>query len=304
MKLWLKRALMVAGAVVAVGCVSAGGYVKAQTSAFDASMDKVYDVPVPPVKRSTDPAVIARGKHLAESVGACATRLCHGADLGGGSPVEMGPVATLTGPNLTGAGMGAAYDDGELARLVTHGLKKDGRSVRFMPSDDFSWLPDSDVAAVVSYIRSVPSVERPNGKVELGALGKVLDRREELQLDVARHIDHARVDKAPPPQPTAAYGVYVARLCLGCHGKGLSGGRIPGTPSSIPTPTNITPHESGLRGWTYADFERLLNTGVKKNGQKLDPFMPIEAFSKLDEIEKKALWEHLQTVPPLPFGGR
>jgi hypothetical protein len=32
--------------------------------------------------------------------------------------------------------------------------------------------------------------------------------------------------------------------------------------------------------------------------------MPVEAFGKMNEIEKKALWAHLQAVPPAAFGGR
>lgn len=88
------------------------------------------------------------------------------------------------------------------------------------------------------------------------------------------------------------------------HGEGLSGGPLPGAPSSLPVLVNTTPHESGIAGWTYDDFDRLLTTGIRKDGGKLDPFMPIEAISKADETEKRALWAYLQSVPPRPDGGR
>jgi cytochrome c553 len=298
----LKRILLVIGALVLLVAIGGGIFVYTQCSAFDASMAKVYDVPVPNVTRSTDEAVLARGKHLAESLTACNTKDCHGADMGGGATLVMGPLGTLTGPNLTT--MLAAYSDGELVRLIKHGIKKDGRSVRFMPIQDFNWLPESDTTALVSYLRTLKPVDRPNGPTQIGWLGKVLDRQGKIDLDIARIVDHAKVDNAPAPSADANYGRYVIRLCTGCHGKGLSGGRIPGAPSEFPEPLNLTPHETGLKGWTYEDFDKLLTEGMRKNGQKLHPFMPVEATSKMDEIEKKAMWAYLQSVPPTPKGNR
>ncbi len=216
----------------------------------------------------------------------------------------MGPIGTLSGPNISEGGLGAAYTDGELARLIRHGIKKDGTSLRFMPAEEFDWLPDSDILAVVSYLRSVPPADHPNGTIHLGVLGKVLDRLDKLPLDVARRIAAGPPELAPPPTPTAEYGKFLARLCSGCHGEGLSGGKIPGAPSTMPIPLNLTPDPTGLAGWTYQDFDRLLTTGIRKNGKQLNPFMPIEAFGKLDDIEKHALFAYLQTLPPRRFGGR
>ena len=72
----------------------------------------------------------------------------------------------------------------------------------------------------------------------------------------------------------------------------------------MPIPTNITSHETGLKGWTFEDFERLLTQGIRKNGTKVDKMMPTEALGKLDDTEKRALWAHLQSVPPVAFGNR
>ncbi|HEY8944532.1 MAG TPA: hypothetical protein VIM73_09725, partial [Polyangiaceae bacterium] len=66
----------------------------------------------------------------------------------------------------------------------------------------------------------------------------------------------------------------------------------------------ITPHATGLKDWSYADFERLLDTGIRKNGKKLDPFMPLGNLAKFDETERKALWAYLRTLPAKPFGER
>ncbi|HNN94088.1 MAG TPA: cytochrome c [Pseudomonadota bacterium] len=299
----MKKILLGAGLVLGGAIAGIGIYAGSKVSAFNASMDHVYDIPVPSLSRSSDPAVLARGKHLAESVGACATADCHGTDLGGGKTLDMGPLGTLAGPNLSN-GLLTAYSDGELARLIQYGVKRDGRSVRLMPVQDFNWLPQADLVAMISYLRSIPAVDRPNGKTEVKPLAKILDRRNEIIFDVARRTSVAKLDTAPAPSPTADYGRFLARLCMGCHGEGLGGGRIPGAPPSLPIPSNITPHETGLAGWTYEDFLTLLNTGRRKNGLALNPFMPYEAWAKFDDVEKKALWAYLQTVPPRPFGQR
>ncbi len=300
----LKRALKVVGIVLFVCGTILGVFVYVRCSQFDASMDRIYEVPVPSVARSEDPAVVARGDHLVHSIAACAGDLCHGGDLGGGKPIEMGPVATLSAPNITPDNIGAAYSDGELARLIKHGIKKDGRSVRFMPAQDISWLPDADVLAIVSYLRTVKPVERSNGSSVIKTLGKVLDRQEQFVLDVARHIDHSKTEAAPPPEATAAYGGYVTRLCTGCHGEHYSGGPLPGAPSSFAIPLNLTPDDTGLKDWTFADYDKLMKTGVRKNGKQLDKLMPIEAWKNFDDTEMRATWAYLQTLPARPFGGR
>jgi len=300
----VKRVLKIAGLVGAAAVFSGAAYGGVQVSQFDASMNKAYDVPLPAITLSTDAAVLARGKHLVESTTACAASGCHGADLGGGKPIVIGPIGTFAGPNITRANLGAAYSDGELARLIGHGIKSDGHSVRFMPAQDFAWLPDSDVSAIVSYPRSAPPVDRPSEPTVVGTLGKILDRRDQFILDVARRIDHTKREVVPDPAPTAAYGAFVARLCTGCHGENLSGGHIPGTPPSIPIPRNLTPDSTGLKDWTFDDFDKLMRKAIRKDGKPLDPFMPVESWRNFDDLEMHAVWEYLHTLPPRPFGGR
>jgi hypothetical protein len=304
MKPVVKKVLLGAAALLGLGALGAGGFVMMQVKACDDSMAKVYDTPLPNLKASTDEAVIARGKHLVQGVGGCASKDCHGKDLAGGNSVSMGPVGTMTGPNITPGGAVATYSDGELARLIRYGIKKDGRSAQFMPSQEVNWMPDDELTAVVSYLRTVPKSDKPNGPLRFSAFAKVLDRQGKFDLDVARKIASSKVELAGKPEPTAAYGRFLAKACTGCHGETFSGGPIPGSPPSMPVPLNITPHETGMKGWTYEDFDKLMVKGDRKNGQKLNAFMPIDAFGNADETEKKALFAYLQTLPPRPFGGR
>lgn len=300
----VKRVLKVLGLVALVAALGGGGWIAYQAHAFNASMAMVYDVPLPAVQRSSEPAVLARGKHLAESIGGCSSKDCHGADFGGGAPIKLGPLGTIRGPNITGGGRGAEYSDSELARLISHGIKRDGHGVRFMPAPDFAWWPDDDVAALVSYLRTVPTVGRPSGDSELGILAKVLDRKGMLPLDGARRIDHRNRPIAPAPAPTAAYGAFLVNACRGCHGAELSGGPIPGAPAEMAIPLNITPDATGIKGWTFADFDKLLSTGIRKNGKHLDPLMPVAELGKFNDVERHALWAYLESAPAKAFGGR
>ncbi len=301
----LRKILLRIGIALLVVIAAAAVFVYVEASAFDTSMSKVYAVESPSLAASSDPGVIARGQHLAESLGGCMG--CHGTDLGGGPGDSMGPIGIIYPPNLTAGqgGIGAVYSDAQLARVIRHGVKADGRSLRFMPAQDLSWWPDDDLIAIVSYMRSRPPVDRITPTSKVGIVGKVLDRLDMVPLDVARRIDHSVVHaKTLAASATPEYGAYLARSCTGCHGSGLSGGKIPGAPPELPIPANLTPDETGLKHYTEADFLRLLATGIKPNGKPLDPFMPIATLRAMTEVEQRALWAYLSSLQPRPFGER
>ncbi len=261
----------------------------------------VYDVEPLQIVATTDPAVLERGRHLAESFGGCLG--CHGPDLGGALVEDMGPIGRMEAPNITTGGVGANYSDGELARAIRHGIDFEGRSLLYMPTAEFNWWPTDDLIAVVSFVRSMPPVQSVSESAVVRPLGKLLSQFGVMQVLSAQTVDHdAPPEAVPDPEPTARYGAYIARGCMGCHGKHLSGGPIPGAPSSLATPANLTPHDTGLGSWTRADFEATLKTGVRPDGRTLDPFMPIASTQAMNEIELDALWAYLGSVEPLEFG--
>ncbi len=157
---------------------------------------------------------------------------------------------------------------------------------------------------MVSFTRSLPKADKPNGPMKVGFLGKVLDRLELIPLDVARRIESRPREEAPAPAPTADYGRFLLRICTGCHGEHLGGGKIPGAPPSLPVPPNLTPHPTGLAGYRFEEFERLLDQGTKRKGQPLDKFMPVESFRKMDQLERRALYEAIVALPARPLGDR
>ncbi len=300
-KKWLRRVGLGVVVLVATAGAGTGVFAYAKTSAYDESTDKVYDIPPLPLTHDADPAKIARGKHLAQSLAGCAIRACHGADLTGGHVTDGGPVGRSVTPNISV--LLPLYTDGEVARLIRHGVKKDGRTVRFMISNSMNWLPDADVVALLSYLRTVPVTPRETGSTEIKTFGKVMDRLGYIPIDIARRIDHSNVELGPAPSPTAEYGKWIARHCTGCHGEHMSGGPLPGTPPSFKAPLNLTPDPTGLAGWSYEDFFQVVESGKRKDGTPLAEFMPVDFIRGMDETERHALWAYLQSLPARPFGG-
>lgn len=247
-------------------------------------------------------AVYKRGKHLAESIGACND--CHGENFATPRIIDMGPVGNIVGPNITMGGLLKDYSDAEFHRLLTAGVKRDGTSVLFMPAADFRWWPDDDIMALLGFLRVQPPVELVTAKSTVGPLGKILDRTDKLPLMIAPRLAAQPRHVASAPAPTAEYGKHLGGLCQGCHGMTLSGGPIPGAPPELPIPKNITMHESGIAHYDFAKFDTLMRTGVKADGKPLDPFMPVTTLKNMSDVEMKALWEYILTVEKKPFGGR
>jgi len=270
--------------------------------AYDQSTTRRYDIPLVEIPRRDDAAALERGKHLAESLGECV--VCHGKGLAGGRVEPMGPLGHVVIPNASPGGRIKDYSDAELSRLIRHGVKRDGTTVRLMPANVNSWWPDEDVAALIAWMRSLPTLSGDPGVFEVTAMGKLLDRFDSIPIDVARRIDHGSVGQSPAPAANATYGAYVATSCRGCHAPTLAGGPIPGAPPGLAVPLNLTPHETGLKGWTLDDFKAVIHSGKRKNGKPLDPFMPVDALRNLNEVEITALWAYLQSAPPRPFGER
>ena len=77
-----------------------------------------------------------------------------------------------------------------------------------------------------------------------------------------------------------------------------------GAPPEAPPPANLTPHASGLAGWSEADFVKAMRSGERPDGRVLNPFMPWPTFARMTDDELAALWRYLSTLPPLPKGSR
>lgn len=291
-------AWVVGGFLIAVGITVGFNY-----SRSNAVLGKPHVVTVRPVAIPTDPAALARGKHLAESRGCT---VCHGVDLGGAKVEESGAMGRWYGSNLTGgAGSRAGqFTSEDWVRAIRHGVGPDQRPLYLMPSDEYQHFSDADLGAVIAYARSAPKVERATVPLEFGPVARMLIATGKVKLP-ADTIDHARVQPvAMTPAVTLEYGHYVANGCTGCHGTNFSGGKIESGPPDWPHAANLTPHaDSQLPKWTEEDFIRAMRAARRPDGTELSPVMP-RAFGSLDDTELKAVWVYLKSLPAVAAGVR
>lgn len=291
-------------AVAAVGTAAlfaAGAY-----GISAARLARTYDVAPAAVAIPHDSSAVERGRHIAFAIAKCVD--CHGRDLGGQVLIDDLAFGRVRAGNLTrgAGGVGSAYSDEDFVRAIRHGIRPDGRSLLLMPANEYYHLSDADLGAVIAFIRSVPPVDRELPANRVGPLARLLDLAGRLDvLLAAATVDHDAPRPAPvPPGPTAAYGAYLAVVggCKGCHGAGLSGGRIPGTPPDFPAATNLTP--AGIGAWTEADFFTAMRNGRRPDGSALDPRMPWPLTALMGDDELRALWLYLRSVPPRETGNR
>jgi mono/diheme cytochrome c family protein len=288
---------ILAGLVALIVLLIAVAYI-----ASSGSVGKRFTItdPAPPIP--TDSASIARGKHFARAITKCVA--CHGDDLGGEVMIDnllLGRVASVNLTKGTG-GRGNLLTDAQIVTAIRHGVGGDGRGLFIMPSATYQYLGDDDVAAIVAYVRSVPPVNRTQPVSRLGPLGRAMVAARKFEPSEAFGIDHtAKREPAPTAGPTVEYGKYLVTVgaCKVCHGPTLSGGEIEGPPSPVPA-SNITPE--GLKAYDEASFSRALREGKRPGGTPINPSMPWKLTREMNDVEIRAVWNYLQTVPSKPFG--
>ena len=268
----------------------------------EARLRKTYDVSAATGLTVTrDPAQVERGRHLVNAVAKCVD--CHTADMGGKLFIDGGPFATVYASNLT-TGKGGAlagYSDAQLETAIRHGVRPStGRGLLVMPSDEYQYLSDADVSAIIAYMRTLPAVDRELGTSSLGPIGRALFTAGKLPIVPAARIDHAATGPrtAPPVGATREYGQYLVSVggCRGCHGPNLVGG--PSPEPGAPASANITP-AGPIGRWTEADFVRAMRTGARPDGSQINPFMPWKSMATHTDDELRAIWLYLRSVPPV-----
>jgi cytochrome c553 len=303
MNRWVKRTAYTAGIVVGLVLVIVGVIYALSEMRFR----RVYDVPQEQLAAVTpDTGLVARGEHLATAVMGCAD--CHSPGLTGRPLIDEPPMGRLVSPNLTKGegGVGASLTPESIERAVRHGIGRDGRALRIMPSHEFQYASDEDMRALIAYVQSVPPGSNTQAPSKLMFLPRALLVAGQMPLLPAELI------KAAPGSPmnvpagaTKEYGAYLSMIggCTGCHGPGLSGGKIAaGDPKWGPA-ANIT-RGGNLGKWTEAEFIQTMRTGKRPDGVELKPPMPWQNIAKMTDDELRAIWLYLQSVPPKEFGNR
>lgn len=269
-------------------------------------INKIYNVQPAAVAIPTGASAIDEGQRIYATRG-CID--CHGPDAAGTIMEDDPALGRLVASNLTTGqgGVGGSYADIDWVRAIRHGIGPDGKPLFVMPSNEYSGLEDSDMGALIAFIKSRPPVDNVLPASSAGPIARALIMTGAFPLLAAEIIDH----DAPPPQPVVRdvnveFGAYVAQTCKGCHGAGLSGGPMPGVPAEPPYPANLTPDPgTGLGQWQEADFIRAMREGIRPDGSAIDAkVMPWPVLGQLTDVEMSALWLYLSSLPATPEGNR
>ncbi len=278
-----------------------------------------------------DAASIERGRHIFQFRGCQA---CHSAwafaedpgasrrpdslNLPWGQRPEMEGHVYLEDPaighviasNLTAGqgGVASKYDDLRWVRAIRHGIRHDGTPLLFMPSTEFYYLSDADLGSVIAYIKNAPPADNLLPASSLSLTGRVvMTFVKQITFIPAELIPHdAERPAAPEAGITPEYGEYLTYSCKVCHGLGMSGGAIPGFPSSWPPALNLTfGPGSALPNWTEQGFMDTLRTGKTPEGREVrGDYMPWKSYRYMDDLELKAVWVYLQSLPKKEYGNR
>lgn len=260
-------------------------------------LDKVYEIEPEPLIIPTDAENLANGEHWVE----IHCRECHEEDLGGGPFFEDPAIGIVDAPNLTSGqgGIGDNYSDDDWILALRHGVRQDGRSVFIMPSNDFYYLTDNDLAGIIAYMKSVPPVDREIRDRSLSPMGKILYAAGAFgNVLYAETIEHDVRPDEPADESVLEYGDYLVTThgCRSCHGDALSG-KQPSEPGA-PFAPNLTPG-GNLSGWSEADFIQTIRSGVTPDGQQLSESMPWNGLGKLTDQELQTIWMYLNALDPL-----
>lgn len=309
MKKWLMRAAKGFGALVVVGGAAFALYVQLR-------WDRTFEAPLPTLHATADSATIARGRYLAQGPAHCAS--CHSASSPNGKlatdadlPLSGGHEFNVLGgivytPNITSdstTGIGR-YTDAQLARALRYGVRHDGRAL--LPFMEFQQLADSDLVAIVSYLRATAPVQKAIPGHRYTFVSKAI---------MALLIKPLPEEAAPPPTAPANVGrergAYLANSvahCVSCHTNrddfgGYVGARFAGglkmeseTKDGLEFVTpNLTPDAATGRiaQWTVDQFVTRIRAGRVHEGSP----MPWESFGRMSDDDLRSIFAYLKSLP-------
>ena len=250
--------------------------------------------PVIEVQLARTPDQVARGARFAAYCPFCHSPTGKvpliGQNFSEGGP----PIGTLYASNLTPAGEIKDWSDGEVIRAIREGVHRNGRPLIIMPAEVFRYLSDTDVQAIVAYLRTQPAAGTPTPPTRLNVLGAVFIGAGLAPTSAQAPITEPVV--APPEGPTLEYGKYLVSIlgCRLCHGENLAG-LPPGKPGP-PAGPNLT---LVLPKWTLEEFIHTLRTGVDPYSRTLGEGMPWKQISAFgNDADLTAIYAYLHDLTP------
>jgi cytochrome c553 len=241
---------------------------------FAGSDDAVLRVP-------TDAASIDEGRRIARLAGCLH---CHGESLAGGLVDDIPGLVRLVAPNISAAL--PRYSDAQLATVLRKGVKPDGKSVLFMPSEMYRHLGDEDLGRLIAFLRTMPVVAGGESeKTELRILARLLLAKGDIK-PAAAGIESLPIAAGLDARDPAGRGRYLTlSLCSECHGQNLEGfAPIAAPPLAV------------VKGYSADQFARLMQGGVASGDRQLKLMGPTSRarFSHLTPEERASIYSYLQ----------
>ncbi len=244
---------------------------------------------------------LANGKTLFYA-GGCAS--CHATPgqedrtkLGGGFPLHS-PFGTFYAPNISQdpkAGIGN-WNEHQFVNAMLKGTTPDGSHYfPAFPYGSYRMMSVNDVRDLFAYLKTLPAVQDPSKPHDVPFPFNV--RR---TLGGWKMLFFDDTPFKPDPSKSAEWnrGAYLVNGPGHCgiqSGKRFAGGPNPEGKGWVP---NIT--QAGLKDWDVSDFEYLLETGSKPDGDNVGSNMApvIRNTSQLSPEDRKAMAVYLKSLPP------
>lgn len=284
-------------------------------------LPKVGKAPDITIKKTSER--IERGRYLANHVTVCidchSTRdwslfagpIINGTEGSGGETFDhrFGFPGSFYSRNITPYKI-ASWSDGEIFRLITTGVNKNGKAMfPIMPYKYYGQLDKEDIYSIIAYIRTLPEIKKdiPSSKPDFP-----------FSLIINTIPQKANLHAKPLESDTINYGKYLvtASACVECHtqvkngqiiaGLEFSGGREFAMPSGIIRSANITPDKTGIGEWTSEQFVKrfTMYQDTSYHPQKLkendfNSVMPWMMYSGMKKSDLLAIYTYLKTVKPI-----
>ncbi len=237
-----------------------------------------YEAPLIALKVQPSPDLVAEGERVFHIFG------CAGCHQDAGNVLFEAPnVGRLVAPNISR--QLADYSDEQLVRLIRRGVKHDGTTAIVMPASVLGRISDQDLAALVSYLRSLsPRPDSVTVGTQWGPLGYIALAAGKVDLSA----DIAPVDAAPVTRPVDREGEYlVSATCRACHE--LDGVHDNGFGMVSP------PVRAMAKSYSLEDFRHLLRTGEGSGGRELGLMSEVARsdFSHFTDGEIDAIHRYL-----------
>ncbi len=253
------------------------------TAYGDESADRAVSAPYRFDVVSDDP--VEHGERLSAVLGCIG---CHLPDLTGEDWTEP-ELGVLWTANLTQSA--ATYTEAELAVVITEGKRPD-RALLDMPSYLFSELHPADLAALVSYLKTLPPKGARHPDPTIGP--KLADEIKSGEFkDSVQQVEEMK-DKSPPDLgPEHAFARFILRAtCAECHGMDLQGSN---------EQLMDVPHRPTLRivaAYSFEDFSTLMKTGKPIGDRELELMGGVARwrYSRFTDNEIRAVYDYLAAM--------